>query len=56
MLRDVLGYDPKRKARSYGKRTIMSIAGLDAWVATVAHCLEEKEKLEGPCQKEYVDT
>lgn len=35
VLRDPLGYDPKRKNASYKEGTILSIARLAAWLATL---------------------
>lgn len=55
-LRDFLGYDPKRKQCSKLKGTIMSIARLDACVATVICCPVENEKCGGHRLKEYANT
>lgn len=56
VFKEFLGYDPKREDGSYVHGTIMSIARLDAWVATVVLCLVEREKRGGQRQKEYADT
>lgn len=56
VLKEFLGCDPKREDGSFVGGKIMSIAGLDAWVATVAKRLVEREKREGQRQKEYANT
>lgn len=51
-----LSHDLEETDVSYVEETVMSIASLDALVATVIHCLVEMEKLGGHSQKENPDT
>lgn len=51
MLEGFLSHDSKQNDGSYTVKTTMPIARQDACLATVVHCLEEREKREICCQK-----
>lgn len=56
MLGELFGYNLKRKYRSYVGRTIISIARLNIWVATVVFYLPQSEKRRGHGQNEFAAT
>lgn len=55
VLREFFGNDPKRKHERCVEGKIMSIACLNAWVTTSAHCLVERKNHGGQHQKVYAD-
>lgn len=56
VLRESTGYEAKRKDGSYVDATVISIARLDVWVATVIRCSVVRVRYGGYRQKEYGDT
>lgn len=56
MLKDLLGYDPKRKDQSYVNETVMSMVRLNAWMPPMVHCLVGIEERGGRLKKELAET
>lgn len=56
VLQDFVGYNPKRRVRSYAEGRIMSIALLFACCVTVVHIIGKTENRIEHHQKKYADT